>query len=238
MNYLSYLQEKLPSATITEEVNYAYEGTGLTIQIKYLIGQNYKESIWQPIQLTVYTDDLPTTKALLDSFTKVYNNTVMDDDSLDYVMQFYTTPMLLQAMNPMGNNFTSQYIISGTLIISQNISEIKTVKIDGYEYETSTRIINYITKPNNQRVSGSYINASTIENAMIKFTCSMINKNNAVCVKARRVRKGLLDINTPFTIALTFSDNDEVETYTMKLDNMSLNSENQTLPSITLSFIQ
>lgn len=238
MNYLDYLKLKLPSATITEEVNYVYEGSGLAIQIKYLIGQNYKESIWQPIQLSVYTDDLPTTKALLETFTKAYNNTVMDDDSLDYIMQFYTTPMLLQAMNPMNNNFISQYIVSGTLLISQNISEIKTVKIDGYEVETATRIISYVTRPNNQRTSSGYLNTSTIENGMVKFTCSMINKNNMACGKARRIRKGLLDINTPFTIELTFSDNDEIETYTMKLDNMSLNSENATLPSITLSFIQ
>lgn len=237
MNYLNYLKEIFPDYEITEEVNYQWNGVGTAMIVKYLNGTNYRDSKIQPVQLAVYSDDIQATKSQLDIFSATYNNVPFVRD-FEYVQQIYSTPMVLSSFDITGNTYTHQFIITATLIISTNVNDIKKVTIDGSEYETTTRILNYVAVPDSQRVSGEYINQSDIMNAMVKFTCTFINKNGELFEKIRRMREGNLAINTVFTIELTYYDNDYVETYLMKLDSSSINSENQSLPILSLSFIK
>ena len=116
MNYLKHLQDIFGNQmTITEELNYKYNGNGALCIIKYLQGSNYRESIIQPVQLSVFTNDLPSTKAILDSFTKAYTN-VPYTDGLDYINQIYSTPMVLSNFNQVGTNYVSQFIVSPRLL--------------------------------------------------------------------------------------------------------------------------
>jgi hypothetical protein len=237
MSYLSHLQSIFGNqATITEELSYEYSGEGILIIIKYLTGSNYRESTVQPIQLAVYTDDVPTTRTLLDTFAKTYNNTPYND-GLDYIQQIYSTPLVLSTFQPTGINYTSQIIVSGTLIISSNVSDIKSVSIDGVVYETTSRILTYVAAPNNKRDSTTKLNRTRISYASLKFNCTLINKSNVLNTKIRNLRTEVLPIDTTFTIVLTFTDNDATETYEMRLDSHTLNSENQILPILSLSFI-
>ena len=238
MNYLSYLKGVLnEDYVVTEELNFDYNGNGVAVIIKYLTGNNFQDSTVIPIQLSVYTDDVPATRADMEAFTKSFND-VAFVQGFEYIRQFYSTPMVLANFDPTGTNYTSQIVVSGTLVISSNISDIKKVKIDGTEYVTTLRYLNYTTNPDSQRRGTGNLNKTNIKNAMMKFTCSLINKGSTLGEKVRRIRLGQLPINTTFDIELTFTDNDYVENYTMKLDSISLNSENQSLPVLSLSFIE
>lgn len=242
MNYLNYIKslDAFDGFEITDEINYQYDGSDNALVIKYLAGNNYKDSKVLPIQLTIFTRDIPTTKTLLEDFAKTYNNAPFyydnGDGTIDYVQAIYGTPMLLQNFDMTGNNFTHQFVIAATLIISSNVSEIKQVFIDNVEYETTTRSLAYASSLDNQRVGNAYINTSQIAMGMVKFSCTMINKNNQLAEKIRTIRQGQLSINTTFTIKFVFSDNNTEETHTMLLEQASLQSENQALPLLTLTF--
>jgi len=238
MSYLSYLQGIFGSSiTVTNELNNNYNGDGTVVVIKYLQGSIYQDSTIQPIQLAVYTDDLPATKTLLETITKAYND-VSFTDGLDYVKQFYGTPLLLSAYQPAGNNYTSQYIVSVTLIISSNISDIKTVMIDGDIYTTTSRNLNYVAGIDNQRDATGYINTTEVVNGIIKFSCTLICRGDILNTKIRNIRTGIISGNTLFSIKVKFTDNDVEELYNMKLDSSSVNSNNQALPVLSLSFIK
>lgn len=238
MSFLNHLQTLLgEDVIVTEELNFNYSGSGVMVVIKYLSGSNFRQSIIQPIQLVVYTDDVPAAKTLFDNFTKTYNN-VSYIDGLDYIQQIYSTPSVMSNFQPVGINFTQQLVVNGILVISTNVSEIKEVKIDGEVYETSSRIISYVASVDNQRKNGEYINKTNIRNGMVKFNCTMINKADTLSQKIRSIRTGTTDIDNSFTIWLKYSDNDVVEQYTMKLDSATINSENQTLPILSLSFVE
>ncbi|MFA6336274.1 MAG: hypothetical protein WCX48_12135 [Bacteroidales bacterium] len=239
MNYRNYLATALgTTVTVTDEMNFVYPGEGTYCVIKFLSGTNFRDSVIYPVQLSVYTDNFTTTKTLLDTFTKAYSN-IPFVDGLDYCQQMYSTPFVLSPFQQAGIAYTTNMIISATLIVSSNVADIKTVSIDGTVYETSGRVLSYAVVPDNQRSSATgFINSTYVRMAVSKFSCSMIPKNNPFCTKLRRMRTGLLDIDTPFTIVLTFTDNDITETYTMKLDSQSINGENQSLPALSLSFIQ
>jgi hypothetical protein len=238
MNYLSYLQSIFSSYTVTEESNFNYNGEDTVIVVKYLGGgANYIDSKIQPVQISFYTPDIPAAKTLADSFAKTYTNVSFWDD-LEYVMQYYSTPVVLTQFQAVGNNANNQIIINGTLIISENVSEIKSVSIDGYSYETTTRKLSYVTTQDSQRKDSEKLNVTNIQRGIIQFNCSMINRNNNICTKARRVRTGVLSIDTTFTIVLTYSDNDITETYSMKLSDYVLDSNNGALPIISLTFVK
>lgn len=237
MKYSDYLASILTTVTVTDELTYTHNGEGVAVIVKYLNGTNYQDSIVQPIQLLIYTDDVMTTKAIFDTFTKTYNNLPYIDD-FTYINQLYSTPMIISNFGQIGNNYASQIIVNGTLVISSNISDIKQVIIDGYVVETTSRHITYVAVVDNTRVSSANLNASNITQANIKITITILGKATPLWTKLRRIRTGLLDIDTSFTVALKYTDNDEVETYTMKVDSVAINSENQTLPSATISFIK
>ena len=235
MSYLNYIKGLFPNYQVTDELNFEYGGR-TAIVIKYLNGSNYRDSVIQPIQLVIYTTDVPTIKSALDVWTKQYNNTDYLD-GFDYVKQFYSTPMVLSTFSAIQDNYTSQILISGTLMISENISQIKTVEIDGNEYETADRNIHYIATPDTQREDGEEISSTYIKSAMVKFTCSKVNKGDVLGQKLRNLRRGDISKNTTFAIKLTFTDNETVEEYTMRLDSQTLNDVNSALPTISLSFI-
>lgn len=239
MNYKAYLEglSYFTSWTITDEINYQYNGEGTALIVKYLNGANYKDSKVQPIQIAVYTTDIVATKATLDTFTKEKNNSPFIDGASDYVQQIYSTPMLLTPFDPAGNNYIHQFIITGTLLISSNVSEIKQVKIDNVIYETTTRNLQYNAQPDNQRVSNEYINSTRVTYGNIQFSCQMIHKNNTIANVLRQIKTNQIDIDRSFTIELTYSDN-STETYTMKCTSFSIDSENQSLPILSLSFMR
>ena len=239
MYYKSYLEglSYFSGYTVTDELNYQYNGSGNALIIKYLNGTNYKDSKVQPIQLAIYTSDLVATKATLDTFTSEKNNAPFYDNT-DYVQQIYSTPLLLTPFDPTGNNYTHQFIINATLLISSNVNEIKQVYIDGVEYETTQRTLSYVAQIDNQRNANAYLNTSNVTYGTIQFNCQMILKNNTINNKLKLIRTDSSDLDTVFTIKLVYSANDAEETYSMRLNNMTINSENQSLPILSLSFIK
>lgn len=241
MNYLNYLKSLSPFSgyIVTDELNYQFNGEQTACIVKYLNGTNYVDSKVQPIQLVIYTKDSQATKSELETFTKTYNNVPSTydngDGTVDYFQQIYSTPNMMMAFDPTGNNYTHQYNINLTLLISSNVSDITQVKIDNVVYETTQRTLSYFAQADNQRVANAELNETHISYASIKFNCNLINKNKNLQNKIKQIRLGQISIDTTFTIVLTFTDA-STETYNMKLDNVTLSSENQTLPILSLSF--
>ena len=242
MNYKSYLEglSYFSGYTVTDELNYQYNGSGNALVIKYLNGTNYKDSKVQPIQLAVYTNDLVATKATLDTFTKEKNNAPFYDSQTPttYVQQIYSTPLLLTPFDPTGNNYTHQFIINATLLTSENVNEIKQVFIDGVEYETTQRTLSYVAQVDNQRNANAFLNTSNVTYGSLQFNCQMILKNNTLNNKLKLIRTDSSDLDTTFTVKLVYSFNNVEETYSMRLSNMTINSENQSLPILSLSFVK
>lgn len=239
MNYLKHLQDIFGNQIeVTEEANYKYNGNGTVCIIKYLQGSNYRDSIIQPIQLVFYTDNISQTKAILDTFTKTYTNAPYTD-GLDYINQIYSTPMVLSNFNTVGTNYITQFMVSATLVISSDISDVRQVYIDGELYETTRRTLSYVGGIDSQRKNSStYLNETLVANGIIRFSFDLISKGDELGNKLRNIRKGLLDINTTFSVKLVYSDNDNEETYSMKCESYTINSENQSLPSISIVFVK
>lgn len=238
MNYRDYLASLLTWATVTTDVDYQRQTDEHVVIIKDIIGTNYRDTVVKSILLEVHTTDVVATKSLLETFTSTYNDTSYTDD-FDYVRQFYSTPMVLTNFNISAENYSSIINVSGTLIISSNISDIKTVLIDGESYESYKRTVTYSTVVDNQapNMTGD-INESEIRNGVVKISFNLISRGDSITHKLRSIRRGELPINTTFTVGLIYTDNDDVEEYTMRCESHTVDSNNSALPVLTLSFIK
>src|SRR3990167_540294 len=114
MSYRDYLATKLTWATVTDELDYQRHADEHVVIIKELTGSIYRDATIKPIQIEVHTDNVVDTKALLETFAKAYNNTDYTED-LDYIKQYYSTPMVINNFNMSGTNYSSTILLSGTL---------------------------------------------------------------------------------------------------------------------------
>ena len=233
--YFNYEDDEV---IITDEINYHYDGEGLGINIRYLSGSNFKDNMLIPIQLAIWTRDIENDRLFLESWAKANNNMFYTKD-FKTTKQIYSTPMVLGTFQPIGNNYSSQVIISGFLIVSDaNVCDIAQVYVDGIEYETTSRVLSYVTAIDSVKKGlGQKINETVIQNATIKFDCTMVAKSNALINKIRRIKSEILTIDNTFTIKLVYNDS-YIETYSMKLASSVVNSENTALPIISLEFIK
>ena len=236
MDYKTYLESKLTEYTISNELKFNYTGTDTHVLIKQRGGgYNYGDSQILPIQLLVFTYDVEEVVNTLNNFVKDYSGTRFVQE-LEYVRQYYETPVVISSGQSGGNNHYSQVSLLGQLHVSTNISDIKTVEIDGTEYFTTLRTMSYVTIVDTQSSQGE-IGETDVINGMNKFVCNLENKNNALCVKVANIRQGNIDANSEFAIKLTYTDNDRIETYTMKLASATINSDNSTSPVLALEFM-
>lgn len=238
MNYKLYLEEIFGSSyEILEEVNIDFDISKTTILIKNLAGLSYRDSVIQPIQLIAHTTDPRGTLEVMQNFARNYTHVSFVQD-FDYIAQTYATPYVLESFREMGVNHVSQVILSGTLVISSNIVDIKRVLIDDEEIETTTRPLTYVAYPDNQKRADSNINTTVVRNAALKFTITGVNKLTDFTNKLRFIRQGVLSEDTVFNIKIYHTDNDYLEEYEMRMVSHVVNSENSVLPILTVEFMK
>lgn len=240
MNFLNYLKEQLPENwVLTEELNINWDGETTIGVLKMQTGTKYQDSVVQPFQLIVMTDNVIDAKAELESFITQNQNQFFISDFINYCKQYYYTPVIPTIASPTGNMLTNQIILTGTLIISTNVSDIKEAYIDDELIKITTSAINFTTQaeahvyPFKNDIALAETKAKA---AVVSIQLTFINKNNQLGEKLRLMRLGKLPINTIFKLTLKFTDNDYEEEYNCVISSVSINSENGTLPVATVVF--
>ena len=241
MKYIDFLKEQLPKDwLITEELNINWNGNDTIGILKMQTGTKYEDSTVQPFQLMVLTADVLKVKEELESFITVNQNQFFISEFVNYCKQYYYTPIVPTIATPTGNQLTHQVILTGTLIISENVSDIKEAYINGEKVKITTSAISYTTQPEAHvfplKNTTSAIAETSLKAASLTIQLTFINKNSQVCEKLRMLRRGKLAINTTFEIKLVFTDNDFAESYKCVCTSVSLNTENGALPVITAVF--
>ena len=240
MKLINHLAEQLPKDwVLTEELNINWDGETTIGILKMQTGTKYQDSLVQPFQLIVMTDNVIDAKAELESFITKNQNQFFISDFVNYCKQYYYTPVIPAVATPTGNVLTSQIILTGTLIVSQNVSDIKAAYIDGELIKITTSAINFSSQGEGHvyPLRNTTALAETKQKASaVSFQFTFINKNNSFGEKLRLLRQGELSINTLFDLKLVFTDNDSEEEYKCVISSYAINSENGTLPIATVVF--
>lgn len=236
MKFIDKLTSSL-SFPITTEVAYVWDGTSTIGVLKAQNGTNFNDSKVIPFQLMVFTTDIEAVRGELTNFiAENHNKNIID--GFNYIKQYYYTPIVPTTLTPTGNQLTNLVILTGTLIISENVSSFQKVDFDGEEIKKSNITIAYATQNEaNVRInSTSNAVASTVIKAgTLTFQLTFINKANLTGSLLKNIRLGLIPINSIHTLNLTTTDNDTVELYNVKVASYSISEDDNGLPITVLT---
>ena len=237
MNYIEYLKAQFDGVfdMITEETN--FNASGDVLVYKKMTGTNYYSSQVLPIQLEVYTQDINKFMKILLLFA-TENSSVTITQGFTYAKQSFQTPQVLNMWSESNENYVATLILNGTLIISDNISDVKELYIDDEFVEFSTADIVYAASADPDQKWGLEFQSSILRGGINTLMVSAINKNSALTQKIKNIRRKLIPINTMFKIKVIYIENDDTELFDMKLTGSAVSSSNENMPMNLLTFTE
>lgn len=231
MNYKTYIQNALQELTteykitVVDEVdfNYSPEEKEIEVVIKSLSGSVTGNIKFMPIQFNVFSsaNEVSETKKILDSFVVKYSNT-HTMIGLDYYKQDYSTPIDMTNFNHIGATQRAEMLITGTLLITNSISDIKSVKINNKEINYTDINFSYSTSPNTSKRSGQHLQETMIENANLLITVITHVNIDAFNTMISLHKLGIKSPNDKYTLTFEYTD-DRVEEYKCRIYSFSEN---------------
>lgn len=244
-DFTSYLQEKLQELTdykvkVVEEVDFNYnpDKNEMLVVLKEMSGFVNRNITFKPFQLSVFTTDneINYTKNVLDSFTKLYSNTSVVIGT-NYCKQDYSTSIDMSNFLGVNEGFRGMLAITGSLLITESISDITSIYIDGKEINYRTISLTYSGGLNSQKLNSSNLVKSMIEAPSLTITINMYDNNDTFNSFVSMLRQGLRSPNDVYNVALYFTDNGRSERYICRIQSIVDNYDLSNPPTKTVSFV-
>lgn len=179
MSYKKYIENALQELTekhkitAVDEVDFNYnpDDTEILVVIKQLSGSVTGNVKAVPVQFNIFTsaDEVNETMAIFDLFVARYSNT-HTMIGLDYYKQDYFTPIDMNNFLQIGISQRAELLITGSLVITNSISDIKSVKVNNKEINYTNVNFTYSTNTNSAKKSGQNLQSTLIENANLLIT--------------------------------------------------------------------
>lgn len=220
MNYKKYIENAIQELTkdyvinVVDEVNFNYnpKDNEIMVVIKELSGSVVGDVKFTPIQFNVFSaaNEVNDTLDILKLFVAKYSNshTML---GLDYIKQDYSTPIAANNFLQIGNSKRSEIFMGGTLLVTQNISDITKVFINGKEINYTNVVFAYSSQPNAAKTTEDNLQKVMIADGNVQITLSsysQISPFNTMLSLLRQGRKGLNDI---YTLKFEYNDGTEEE---------------------------
>lgn len=221
MNYKDYIEKSLQELAegyivrAVNEVNFNYnpQDKEIVVVIKSLSGSVTGNIKFMPIQFNVFSsaNEVNETMGILNEFVARYSNT-HTMIGLDYYKQDYTTPIDMTNFNQVGVTQRAEILITGTLLITNSISDIKSVKINNKEINYTDVNFSYSTSPNTSKPSGRNLQQTLIENANLLITIVTNVNIDAFNTMISLHKLGIKSPNDKYTLTFEYTD-DRTEEY-------------------------
>lgn len=222
--YNDYIRERLQELTnekivVVNEVdfNFTPNDDTITIVVKSQGGAVNGNVKFLPIQFDIYSIlDVQETLNVFNEFVNRYSNTYMNL-GLDFYKQDYNTPVV--ATNFLDVGTTKSYIyITGTLLITTDISDVKEVWIDNELINHLQCDVVYSASLNPSKVSGEDFITTTLESSTLIVNLRMFCQNDVFSQQLKMIRRKQLNPDYTFNVKLVYNDGDE-ETHIMKVQS-------------------
>lgn len=245
MNYKEYLETALQSYTndyvikVYDEANYNYnpKDNEIVVIVKKLSGSVIGNVKFYPVQFEVYgaKNETNTTMNVLTRFVEDYSNTNFLL-GLDYYKQDYSTPIDATNFNAIGDGFRSQFIITGTIMITNSISDVDKVYINGREMNNTTIAFGYATNPISRRNSGDNLQQTVIENGGLLITITTFKNADILNESLSLIKLNKKKLNDIYTLKFIYTDNEREEEYKCVIESFTENHDRTNPPTRTIVF--
>ena len=215
MNYKDYIKNAIQELTddyvinVVDEVNFNYnpDDKEILVVIKQLSGSVTGNVRANPIQLNIFTsaDEVNDTMEIFNNFVAKYSNT-HTMLGLDYYKQDYFTPIDMNNFMQVGNTQRAEILITGSLVITNSISDIKSVKINNKEINYTSVNFTYSTSVNTSKPSGKKLQQTMIENANLLITLVSYANIDVFNTMISLHKLGIKGPNDIYTLQFEYTD--------------------------------
>lgn len=245
MSYKEYLENSLQAYTtdyvvkVFDEVNYNYnpKNNEIVVIIKKLSGSVIGNVEFKPIQLEVLGayNETNLTMQLLEQFVKDFSNTNINI-GLDYYKQDYSTPIDAGNFNAIGNGYRTRFIITGSLMITNSISDVDKFYINGKEMNNTTINFSYSTSPRTRKQSGDKLQKTLIENGGLLISVTTYKNADLLNLMLALIKDGKKSLNDVYTLKFVYTDNAREEIYNCVIQSFNENHDRTNPPMRTIVF--
>jgi len=241
MNLVDFIAEHLPddySFKITKELSFEFEDGYDNAILKTQQGKQYRKGVIMPVFLTITSKD--TTNAI-----KIWSDWVKEVSDKDYqegTSNFYMifqTPSVAQVFDELKTNYYSTVSIIGTIVVTENVMDIKSLKIDDDEITVNDWAFKLTSTPDSEQPVAEdegYINTSEITASVLTMQVTTFNEDYAnIRQKLTNMRKNSKNPNDMFHVKITWAD-DSYEEYDMKCTSQAFQKSRGAILSVTLDF--
>lgn len=248
MSYKEYIQEALESyvtdneykISVVEEVDFNYnpDDNEIVVVYKELAGSVVGNVKFMNIQFNVFSsaNEVNYTKEILNSFVADYSNTSVTL-GLDHYKQDYNTPIDLTNFNEVGHTQRAMFLITGTLLVTSNISDIKRVRINNIDINYTNVNISYTAQPHSYLVSSENLMRHSATNPNLQINIVAYIQNDSFNTLISLLKTNQKGANDTYTIELTYVDGNRVETYTCSIYSLSENYDITNPPTRNVVFM-
>lgn len=216
-------------------MNYAYDND--IIILRYFDGTLFRNSKVQPLQLEYHTDDLDSAKAKMLAFAEAYNSQFLTD-GITYIKQSYGTPFVAQLFNESGVENTHIISLNGTFIITENVSDITKIEINGENIYFDTVEESYVALTDSARKIDDTLNTTVVRSGINKLVINSISQTNGLLQKLRNIKRRLGKPQDLFTVTIHYNDSDVPVVYMMSVDSFNTTYASANIPIQTVSLTE
>lgn len=245
MSYKQYIENALQELTkkykikVVEEINFNYnpEDNEILVVIKELTGSIIGDVKFMPIQFNVFSaaNEVNGTFDLLENFVANYSNshTMI---GLDYVKQDYSTPVVANNFLQIGHSKRTELFVSGTLLVTKNISDVTKVYINGKEINYTSVIFTYGTQPNTAKTTEENLQRVMFAEANLQITLSTFAQISPFNTMLSLLRQGKKGLNDTYRLKFEFTDGTEEE-YICRISSYNSNHDRTNPATRTVVFV-
>ena len=170
-----------------------------------------------PVQLTIFTGTMNSVNEdgdtaydivfdVLKEFCKKYNRQSMILNDFDYYKQNYNQPYPINPLENDNASFRMTFVISGSLTISRNISDINKIFINGQEIAFLKASLSYATNLTASKKISQFLTRNAVQTSSLSLQIETYNRNNILGNIMRSLRTEKMKPNQPLTCTLEFND--------------------------------
>lgn len=167
---------------------------------------------------------------VLKEFCTTYNRQSLNMD-FDYYKMTYVLPLPINPLEADSATFRMNFVISGTLTISRNISDINKIYINNQELPFLTARLAYATSLSSSKTMQQNLTRNRITQSTLRLQFEMYNRTNIIGNIFKAIRQEISLPNRKVTCKIEFSDT-STETYDCIITEGVISSD-KTNPSLS-----
>lgn len=213
-NFKSYLQAIMGSdynVVNERDIDFDTENGKTNAIINVEAGNNFEKTSNYPFIINVYTTDIDAQMLALNTMVETYRN-VRWTIGNNNVINAFQSPFVYDPRIEIGNEIYSRIMISGSFLSMESPLDLLYITVDGVDYKPLSTNLTATTECKTAAETGAYASEAVCKYQEETNTIAIYSYNDVFCNKLLKIKHGLINPNTKFSVVFHYTSLDVSKT--------------------------